>query len=198
MATRGFLWLAAVASVGCLGGCVDRRFVVETNVPGAQVTVDGKPIGPSPADGWYEYAGYYEFQAVAPGYEPLREKVRFRPHWYDYPGLDFFAEVLWPFRIEDVRRVRLDLQPAQPTDTDQLIAGADALRERGRNLPPQSVPDQEPGSPSDNPPGPGRTIPPIVPPPFPSAIGSGVPGTLPPAGPGINNPTPGGYGTFNR
>ena len=31
--------------------------------------------------------------------------------WYDYPGLDFFAEVVWPFRIEDKRLVHLILTP---------------------------------------------------------------------------------------
>lgn len=198
MATRGVRIAVAAATLALFSGCVDRRFVVETNVPGAQVSVDGKPIGPSPADGWYEYPGRYEFKAVAPGYEPLIERVRFRPRWYDYPGLDFFAEVLWPFRIEDVRRVRLDLRPAQPTDSDQLLADAEALRDRGRNLPPQSVPDQDPGSPADNPPGAGRVVPPIVPPPFPSKTESGIPAALPSSGPGVGDGGPGTYGTFNR
>src|SRR5688572_11798855 len=85
-------------------GCVDRRFVVDTNVPGAQVFVNENPVGPSPADARWEYAGYYDFRAVAPGFEPLYHREYVRPRWYDYPGLDFLAEVVWPFRIEDVRR----------------------------------------------------------------------------------------------
>jgi hypothetical protein len=116
--------------------------VVETNVPGAQIYVDGQPIGPSPADGWWEYAGYREFTAVAPGYEPLYKKVRFRPKWYQYPPLDLVAEVLWPFRIEDVRRVRLDLEPLRPVNQLDLLASADSLRARGMSLPPSTVPDR--------------------------------------------------------
>jgi hypothetical protein len=194
MATRGFLVLVAAGTVGWLGGCVDRRYVVETNVPGAQISVDGVGIGPSPADNRYEYPGKYEFRAVAPGYEPLTKKVRFRPHWYDYPGLDFFAEIVWPFRIEDVRRVRLDLEPARQVNTPEILDRAAALRNKGQNLPPQSVPDSEPGSLTNIPVGRGPVLPPMVPPPIPNSTETGVPGTLPPAAPGVTS----GYETFDR
>lgn len=133
--------LSAVAMVILIIGCVDRRFVVDTNVPGAQIYVDGKPIGPSPADAWYTYPGCYEFKAVAPGHEPLIQTVKLKPKWYDYPGLDFVAEVLWPFRIEDVREIRLDLEPTRPIQTDQLLSSAEELRARAGQLPPSSVPD---------------------------------------------------------
>lgn len=146
--------LAAGTLLAALG-CVDRRFVVETNVPAAQVFVDGVPIGLSPADGRREYAGHYTVQAVAPGYETTTERVRFRPKWYDYPPLDLFAEVLWPFRIEDVRRVRLDLVPRQPINQAALIASADALRARGQSLRESVVPDTK----SASPPTPGQPIP---------------------------------------
>ena len=133
--------LLLLVLVAAMVGCVDRRFVVETNVPGAQITVDGVPIGPSPADAEWEYAGNKRFRAVAPGYEPLDQLVNFRPKWYNYPPFDFFAEVLWPLRIEDVRRVRLTLQPRRPIDREGLIQSADLLRARGNSLPPASVPD---------------------------------------------------------
>jgi hypothetical protein len=143
--------LALLLSVGLLAGCVDRRFVVQTNVPGAQIYVDGNPIGPSPADARRDYAGYYKFTAVAPGYEPLTQMVRFRARWYDYPPLDFFAEVLYPFRIEDVRVVRLNLLPMRPVNQLELISAADALRARAYTLPPSSVPDEPKGTPSPTP-----------------------------------------------
>ena len=130
------VFVALVAAMGC----VDRRFVVETNVPGAQVSVDGVPIGPSPADGEWEYAGNRRFKAVAPGYEPLDQVVNFRPKWYNYPPFDLLAEVLWPLRIEDVRRVRLTLQPRQPVNRDALLQSADQLRYRGNTLPPSIGP----------------------------------------------------------
>ncbi len=139
----GMILLVAVAT-GVGAGCVDRRFVVRTNVPGAQVYRDGVPLGPAPVDAPYVYTGVYEFRAVAPGYEPLVEKVRFKAKWYDYPGLDLIAEVLWPFRIEDVRTVNLTLLPAQPVRTEELIQRANERRARGQTLPPSSVPEDPP------------------------------------------------------
>jgi hypothetical protein len=146
-------WLLAIVAGTVLTGCVDRRFVVESNVPGAQISVDGVPIGPAPTDARWEYAGCYEFLAVAPGYEPLVQKVYFKPKWYQYPPFDLFAEVFWPGRIEDVRRVRLTLEPTRPVDQVQLLTSADALRARGAMLPPSTVPDEAPTRPA-NPPSP--------------------------------------------
>jgi PEGA domain len=160
--------LAALTAVGC----VDRRFVVTSNVPGAQVTVDGDQLGPAPVDARYEYTGKREFRATSPGYDPLVQVVSFPPRWFDYPGLDLFAEVIWPFRIEDVRRVHLELQPAQPVAVDQIQAGAEALRSRGQTLPPPSVPNDQPpiARPTQDASGPGlfpptgsTPIPPTVP-----------------------------------
>jgi hypothetical protein len=136
--------VVAVVLAAMAVGCVDRRFVVTSNVPGAQVTVDGDQLGPAPVDARYEYTGKREFRATAPGYDPLVQIVSFEPRWFDYPGLDLFAEVLWPFRIEDVRRVHLELQPAQTVAADQIQAGAESLRGRGQNLPPPSVPNDQP------------------------------------------------------
>ncbi|HET6576400.1 MAG TPA: PEGA domain-containing protein [Fimbriiglobus sp.] len=148
-----------LAAAGLTVGCVDRRYVVETNVPGAQVSVDGVPIGAAPADARWEYAGDYEFKAVAPGYEPLTQRVTLRPKWHNYPPLDFFAEVLWPFRIEDVRQVQLVLEPVRPVNQVELLNAAIALREKGLNLPPPTIADETP-----LPPGPPQTAPPVAPP----------------------------------
>jgi len=76
---------------------------VRTNVPGAQVYRDGTALGPAPVDARYDYTGYYEFRAVAPGYEPLVQRVKFQPKWYDYPGLDLIAEYVHHSRREQGR-----------------------------------------------------------------------------------------------
>ncbi len=153
--------LAALATLALLSaGCVDRRFVVTTNVTGAAVEVDGQPLGPTPVDAAYVYAGKREFRATAPGFEPLNQFVNFEPKWWDYPGLDLFAEVLWPFRIEDVRRVHLDLQPVIPRSPEEIIAGAEVLKIRGLALPPPSVPNEQPGVPGRTDPYAGVKLPP--------------------------------------
>ena len=144
-ANRFSLLVVALMLLGLGAGCVDRRYVVTSNAPGAHVVADGENLGPTPVDKSYVYTGARQFHLNAPGYEPLTQIVKFEPKWYDYPGLDLFAEVFWPFRIEDVRRVHFDLLPAQPVQVPVLQANANSLRVRGMQLPPASVPDQQDG-----------------------------------------------------
>ncbi len=185
--TTGRFGLLLAAAAGLLTGCVDRRFVVETNVPGAEVYWDGNPIGPSPADSRWEYAGYYEFKAVAPGFEPLTQRVRFEPKWYQFPPFDFVAEVLWPFRIEDVRRVQLVLEPVRPVNQAALVQSADLLRARGQTLPPPTVQDE-----SSAPPTPPRPGAPAAPPPSPVPTNLLPPVFVSPAAPAAGSPPPSG------
>lgn len=133
--------LALTAGTLAAVGCVDRRFVIESNAPAAQAFVDGNPVGLTPADGRWEYAGYRTIQVVAPGYEPVTQRVRFEPKWHNIPPLDLFAEVLYPFRIEDVRRVRIDLPPAQPVNQAALVESGNALRAVGKGMRESVIPD---------------------------------------------------------
>ena len=133
---------AALATTGC--GSVNRRFVVESNVPNAQVYIDNKPIGPAPAHAAFEYYGYYTITLVQPGYETQTRRVHVVAPWYAYPPFDFLA-VMWPFGVEDVRRYDFELCPVKPTRTDELIQNADALRERGWALPQPEHPAQPAG-----------------------------------------------------
>lgn len=168
MALGWAVLFAALAATGC--GGVSRRFVVESNVPNAQVYIDDKPVGPAPAHHQFEYYGYYTITVVHPGYEPVRERVHVPAPWYSYPPFDFLAEVVWPFKIEDVRRQYFTLEPAPPRPPDELIHSADALRQRGWNLRPPSRPDTpREGSPPATP----------LPPPTPIPNPGGAPGAVP-------------------
>jgi len=135
--------LTAALLAPLLAGCVDRRFVVTTNVPGAQIFWDGKPLGPSPVDSPFDYAGNYTVTALAPGHDPLTQKVRLAPKWYMYPPFDLITETLYPGRIEDVRRIDLTLTPARPLSDAELLANGDRLRAEGKALPPSRVPDKK-------------------------------------------------------
>jgi hypothetical protein len=168
-----------VAALGVLAsaGCVDRRFIIESNVPNAQVYVDDQPIGAAPAHSSFEFYGHYTVMIVQPGYETLTKRIHVGAPWYAYPPLDFLSEVVWPFHIRDTRRYFFELHEASKTRTDTLLNDAEALRLRGANLP---APER-PATPK------GKTIPvppagPIGPPvqPFPQP-GSG--GILPPPRP---------------
>ena len=177
-------------------GCVDRRFIIECNVPNAQVLINEQPAGAAPAHSSFEYYGYYDFTVIYPGYETCRQRVRVASPWYSYPPFDFAAEILWPFHIRDTRRYFFELHEAPKTRIDELINNADALRERGNNLPipaqpaPPKTPIELPGQPPPPVPAPGTPVSPqpgpIVPP-----VGPG-PGTMPPPSiiqPGSNIPS---------
>jgi hypothetical protein len=164
----GWVVAGALLAAGC--GGVNRRFVVESNVPTAQVYIDNKPVGAAPAHAPFEYYGYYTIRLVHPDHETLTRRVHVVAPWYAYPPFDFLAEVLWPFRVDDVRRYYFELDPIRRPDPGELIQNADALRLRGINLPPsENPPADDPGPRVLNPPtplpGPATQLPPPAVPP---------------------------------
>lgn len=130
-----------LAVLGLLAaGCVDRKFVIESNVPNAQVYIDNKSVGAAPAYAPFEYHGYYTFKLVQPGYETVVKRVHVPAPWYSYPPFDFITEVLIPFHIRDTRRYYIEMNEAQQTRTDDILNSAEALRQRGMTLPPPERP----------------------------------------------------------
>lgn len=161
--------LALFATTLAAVGCVERRFVIESNVPNARVYVDNKPIGAAPAYAPFEYYGYYNITIVHPGFETVQRRVHVPAPWYAYPPLDFIAEVLWPFHVEDVRRFYFEMNPVARVRTEDIINSADNLRQRGWALPSPTpaTPNvlQEPVPPAANAPAQAPVAPPAAPPP---------------------------------
>jgi hypothetical protein len=174
--------LVVLAGSGC--GGVNRRFVIESNVPHAQVYINNRPIGAAPAHATFEYYGYYNIELVHPDYQRETHRVHVRAPWYAYPPIDFLAEVVWPFRMEDVRRYNFEMRPAVRADPSELINQAEELRLRGASLPAPEHPAEprEPAPPPATlPPG---TLPPPTPlprstPPPPAPLPSVVPSVTP-------------------
>ena len=73
--------VALVLGAILAAGCVDRRFVIHSNVPNAQVFSDDKPVGAAPAYAPFEYYGYYTVTLVHPGYETLSQRVHVTDFW---------------------------------------------------------------------------------------------------------------------
>ena len=66
------LLLAALAAAGC----VDRRFVIESNVPNAQVYIDNRPVGAAPVNAPFDYYGYYNVTLVHPDFATTNKRMR--------------------------------------------------------------------------------------------------------------------------
>lgn len=132
---RRSAWFCSVAvGVGLLNGCVERRYVITSDPPGAVVLRNGQPIGAAPADDHFVYYGNYHITLVKEGYETLQVDQEIPTPWYEYFPLDFFSENLVPWPIQDVRRFHYKLEPRQMPRPDQLLNDAQNLRNRGHSL----------------------------------------------------------------
>ena len=126
---------ALLVALLVLGACVERRLLVRTDPPGAEVTVNGDRVGRSPVRLPFDHYGKFLVEVEKPGYEPAEKVVELRSPWYQKPGVDFFSDVLWPARIEDGHEVELKLEPLRrltPGEVERGVAeitrAADRLR----------------------------------------------------------------------
>ncbi|HEV3142859.1 MAG TPA: PEGA domain-containing protein [Gemmataceae bacterium] len=123
-----------------LAGCVERRFLIESDPPGAFVYQNGQFLGATPVDVPFTYYGKYDFLLVKDGFESMNASTRVSPPWYERPAVDFLSENLWPFHIQDVRPVLYQMQPMAQTNTVELMNQARELRERGKAVPSTPAP----------------------------------------------------------
>jgi hypothetical protein len=129
-----------IVAAGLLAGCVERRIYLRSMPAGADVYVDGEYIGVTREDDHPEgplyvnfiFYGTREFTFRKPGYTTLTEDVFLRRPWYQYPPVDFFAEVLAPWRIMDEHGVDVELSPAEAADVEDLYRNALTYRYRSR------------------------------------------------------------------
>lgn len=131
---RRLSWISVLV-LGVLvitSGCVRRRMTVRTNPPGATVSVDNQLIGTAPAASPFVYYGTREIRVEKDGYRTETLKTRINPPWYQYPGLDFITESLWPWEIRDERIIDVELVPQVLEPTEQVLGRADQLRSQSR------------------------------------------------------------------
>ena len=124
MATLALAALAALA-----GGCVERTLMIDSQPQGARVTINGHPAGVTPTGPIrFDHYGVYEILLERDGSVPLEISLKLRAPWHGRFPLDFFAEVLWPFRIRDERKHTFKLAPLGPLDRKKLLDNANRAR----------------------------------------------------------------------
>jgi hypothetical protein len=136
--------LAAALACTVLGGCVDRRFVITSDPPGAVVFVNEQRVGQTPVDKQFTYYGTYRFVLVHEGSETLVVDQPVTTPWYEYWPLEFVSENLIPWTIRDVRRFHYTLHPAQIVPPDALLDRGEQLRAKGRGIGVPVVPQPTP------------------------------------------------------
>lgn len=123
--------LAGAFCAAGLSGCVERRFIIESNPPGALVYVDGQQKGATPLELPFDHYGWHEFTLVKEGFETKTYRERVRAPWFEWFPLDFFSENVYPGHVQDNRRLLFDLELLQQPRTEDLLNQAKILRDRG-------------------------------------------------------------------
>jgi PEGA domain len=127
-------FLGAGLCAAAMAGCVERRYVIYTDPPGAVVYRNGQILGYEPVDDYFIYYGKYDFTLVKEGYEIQQVQQEIKAPWYEFPGLDFISENIIPWRIIDRRVFNYQLQPRRVANQQELLNEAQNLRNRGLGL----------------------------------------------------------------
>jgi hypothetical protein len=132
---RGPATLLILAGVTLLSGCVERRYTIRSDPPGATVIANGEEIGPTPASKSFVYYGDREFTLMLDGYQTMTVIQPIKAPWWDNYFTEFFAENLVPVSLRDEREYKYQLTPAQSPPLGELRDRAEGLRTEARVLP---------------------------------------------------------------
>jgi hypothetical protein len=118
----------ALIAMASATGCVQRRMTVRSNPPGAMVYIDDYPIGTTPVSTDFIYYGTRKVRLVKDGYETLTVYQPVKTPWYEWFGIDFFSENIWPGEIRDERAYEFQMIPTVRVPDEQLVGRAEQLR----------------------------------------------------------------------
>lgn len=127
-------WFGCALAAG-LCGCVERRYTIRTDPPGALAYVNGEEIGPTPVSRNFIYYGDREIVLVADGFRTERVIQPIRAPWWDNLATEFFTENLVPVTLRDERDFTYKLTPETLPPAPELQARAEGLRARGQAPP---------------------------------------------------------------
>jgi hypothetical protein len=124
-----------LASIAVLSGCVERRYTIRTEPPGATVIVNGEEIGPSPASKSFVYYGDRKITLIHDGYATKTVIQPINAPWWDNYLTEFFTENVIPISMRDEREYKYQLELAQSPPQGELRDRAEVLRSDARILP---------------------------------------------------------------
>lgn len=90
--------------------------------------LDGEEVGETPTSVDFTHYGTREIVLQKDGYDTLKTMQTIPPPWYQWPGLDFFADNLLPYQLTNRHEFSYQLQPS-PT-----VSSTQGLRERANNM----------------------------------------------------------------
>lgn len=114
--------------VAVSGGCVRRTMKITTEPPNALVFLNDHEVGRSEVSVDFLWYGDYDVVVRKEGYETLKTHWDVKAPWYQQIPFDFFAEVLWPGNIHDVREKHFVLEAQTLPTPEELTERATELR----------------------------------------------------------------------
>ena len=137
---RSFHFLILVAIIFAFSGCVTRSITVKTEPSNALVYLDNELIGESPVTVPFTYYGTRKIMiekkdedgALTHERTIVYEKIK-APVYEIFP-LDFFSELVWPFKIKDDQVLSYNLVELELLSTkerqEKVLKNAEELRQR--------------------------------------------------------------------
>jgi len=133
---RGRLRVVVALAATCgLTGCVERRYTIRTDPPGALVIVNGEPIGTTPVSKSFTFYGDRTVRIIKEGYETKDLVQPIKAPWFDNLLTEFFTENLNPYTFRDEVEFNYKLEPARPADPNDVLTRAEATRVDGQAPP---------------------------------------------------------------
>jgi hypothetical protein len=124
-------WILAfglILSVFFVCGCVERELTVNSVPSGATVVLNDEEIGQTPVTVSFNWYGDYRVRLVKSGYETLSTHRELERPWYDKFPADFFAQFMWPKRINDSYTWDFALKEYAAPSRVELIKSAEIMR----------------------------------------------------------------------
>ena len=130
------LLIGFAAGLGSLSGCVERRYTIRTEPPGALAIVNGEEVGPTPVSRNFTYYGQRKITLMLDGYNTKTVIEPINAPWWDNLITEFFVENWIPYTFRDEREYLFPLETATVPEKTDLVARAEALRAQGLIIPP--------------------------------------------------------------
>lgn len=154
----------ALLTAGALlagAGCVERKMLIRSEPSGVPVWVDERYAGTTLPDGPLEYPfAHYGTRRIRVGplrdeneklvYHEMQRVVDIEPPWYETFPIDFFFEVLLPWRLTDehvlpvfaLKKAEEGPQRYDRERIQELREQAEAFRERALRTIPEEAPSE--------------------------------------------------------
>ncbi|ODU00607.1 MAG: hypothetical protein ABS79_03050, partial [Planctomycetes bacterium SCN 63-9] len=134
---RGLAALIGIsAGLMATTGCVERRYTLRTDPPGALAIVNDEEIGPTPVSRNFTFYGDRKITFIRDGYETKTVIQPMKAPWYDNLFTEFFTENLIPYTFRDEREFTYKLDQYQEPTVESLQGRAEELRAIGKTQPP--------------------------------------------------------------